>query len=360
MDYFIYNGIDSRDFGLSVINDGIRKSSLLPPKETHTVSIAGNDGELITEQSFKQKDIKLRVLLSDNTVSNKRKIVQWLSKTKQGQLILSYESNKVYVAVFDNQIKIDNYLNGGIFDINFKIYNPIAKSRLKTITNPSILYNAENIYGTGLIYGLSPIDYTFSGITTTTDLEIYNGSTVDGSLPVITVTGSADDISITHFTDSTMTDNVSVIEYGSFTGELKIDCELGQCFLNSNLNNNTHNSEFIKLIGKTNTQSLFSGDVIDIGNGYAELTTNSISNINNCVDNVIFIRYDDNIIYRKIVSCDEINNVVYFSDIDIEELNYDVLQYTIYDIADGLNYIRIDGTNLNITEIDFDFNFLYL
>ena len=44
---------------------------------------------------------------------------------------------------------------------------------------------------------------------------------------------------------------------------------------------------------------------------------------------------------------------------DGELINSDWI-YTIYDIANGMNYFTIDGTNLNIDELSFDFQFLYL
>lgn len=360
MDYFIYNGIDSRDFGLYLINDGGRQSSLLPPKKTHTVDIAGTNGKTITEQTFQPRDIPLKFRLTDNSISNKRKIVQWFSKLEEAELILSYEVHKVYIGTFKDKVNIMNYLNGGTFTLNFKIYNPIAKSRLKTISNPSILYNSSNYYGTGLIYGLSEDQYSASSITTQTDITLYNGSTVDGSLPIINISGSADDIVVTHYSDSARTNVINSVEYGSFSGDLVIDCELEECFLNSSLNNKTHNGKFLSLNGRTNTVPLGRGDVVEINSGNVTIEDDPLVDINDYLNQVLILRYDDNVVYREITSVDDVNNILYFGDIEVLDNDSNRWAYSVYDMATGNNYLRIDGTNLNITTINFDFNFLYL
>lgn len=359
MDYFIYDGVDSRDFGLYIVNDGRQKNNMSPPKISYSLDIPSINGKLLSEQKYGIREIPLRLYLKDNSASNQKIVMAWLGQLGEKELILSYESYKIYTGTFEDSVEIENYMNGGIFNLRFKLYSPMAKSRIRTGSGVVLNYNDEHLYNSGLLYGFSTEDYTFANITTATEVEVYHGGNLDGALPVITVNGSVDSITITQYKTSERNTIHRQLSYGSFSGELIIDGEVKNTFLNGSLNNLTFDGRYLELFGKTDWDFLSKGDV-------QSTTTNTIilSQNDSEVDDiyngkVVFLRDRDNEIqYYKILDYDGATKTLTIEG-DVSEVTND-WSYSIYDVANGINYITIDGTNLNITDIVFDFNYIYL
>jgi len=360
MDYFIYDGVDSRDFGLYVMNDKNLKLNLSPPKRSYTETVNGIDGKLLFGQDYETRSIHLKCYLTDSSETNLRTIMSWLGGLNERQLILSYEAYKIYTGTFENQVELNIYSNKGLFELEFQLYSPLAKSRFTTLETANIVYGGGYSYGGGWVYGSTSDDYTFNDITVSTDIEIYHGGNVNKALPIITVEGSADDITFKQYTDSTKTEVYKEFSYGSFNGTLVINSEVYNTFLNGTLDNSSFEGRYLQLFGKTNWDVKGSGNIIS-GSGLYITLDDRASDVDDYYNNeVVFIGLgEQEIINRKIIDYDgntKTATLEYALNSDLT-INY---RYSIYSVASGINYININGTNLNLTSVKFDFNYIYL
>lgn len=249
-DYFEYNGVDSRDNGVYLVNDGQRLKNLSPSRTTISEKITGKDGEMVFDETFDGRTISLKCYIENNNLTDTREIMVWLGEKYPQPLWLSYEPYRIYQATYNRAIKLEDYGNGGIFRIEFVCKSPFAESKYSTMDLESgIEYDTIFYYDSGLYYVDSEaLEYSFDNILTTTDMDIYNASNVDGAAPVITINGSADDITITHYSDEERTDEINSLSYGSFNGELVIDSNIKNVFLDGSLENNTFSGDYIELI----------------------------------------------------------------------------------------------------------------
>lgn len=281
-DYFILDGVDSRDYGIYLINDGLREINGVPNKNIRKKSIAGKDGYFVFEQNYSAAEKRINCFCDTNDPDILRQINGWLSSLTQVKLILSYEPYKEFTVDFNRQINFRQGMNGNTFTIVFSA-QPFAKSRYSSLDiDGGIDYDSDPLvyYDSGLYYNDEEIlDYVYTNITSNTNLDIYNGSNVKGSFGTpfkLTINGSASSISIKHYSDAGRTDLINEYEYGSFNGELIIDMNISNTFLDGNVDNETQSGDYFGLL------------------------------------------------------------------------------------PDGFNYLRIEGTSLNLTNVEFDFNFLYV
>lgn len=358
MDYFIYNGIDSRDLGVYLINDGINKYNFMHPKEIYTTENMNTDGTLVSHQNFAKSKISLRFKVNDYTPSTKNLIASWLGSLGEGELILSTELHKKYIGVFEAQADVSEHLNFGTSGLDFILYDPIAKSRFTTedIINNGIVYDSQYLYDSGLLYD-SNFSYKFENITTEQNMEIYNGSTVRGSRPKIVINGSADNITIEKYNSSDLIDVVNSISYSSFSGELIFDCENGATLLDGSLVNNPISGEYFSLETDDFTR-IIRGNIVDSTNNTITLgqEASDQDDYYNGYHIAVEKSTDNNTAWYKIVDYNGLTRTITTEstiNTAIEE------RFTIYDVSGSVNNFKISGTNLNITSIEFKFEFLY-
>jgi predicted phage tail component-like protein len=288
LDYFIFDGVDSRDYGLYIVNWNNQPlvTNMIPPKITQTLDLNWLHGQKVISQKYYTRDIEVTCYLEDNNLSNIRHISGWLGQLGAKSLVLSYEPYKFYYATFEDQIGLENYNTQGLFTLTFRCYNPFAYSRFTSIDIINGLnYDEEFYYDSGLLHkedmSSLNIQYQATNITTTTNINVYHGGNTNLAYPKIIIEGNASDITITNTT------NNKLCSFGTFSGALIIDCELKNCFTGADVNNVSMNN------------TTFSGSFFNL------------------------------------------NGKVKPSDT-------------------GINVIEISGTNLSLTSITFDFNFVYL
>lgn len=265
-EYFIFNGIKSTDFGLEIVNDKQLNKSISPSKITTTEKISGVNGEMIFDQTYGTRTISIKCYLNNTDLSNVRQMMTWLGEKYAQELILSYQPYKVYTALFQHEITMKEYLNGGMFILDFICYTPFAKSLYSTldIIN-NIEYDEEFLYDSGLFYvDDEPLQYEWNSITGTTNMDIYNASNVNGCAPEIIINGSASNIIITQYYDSGRTQIKDEIQYGNFSGELLISSLLKNTFLNGSVDNTTFQGEYFELEKEQYNYFTISGTSLNI------------------------------------------------------------------------------------------------
>ena len=360
MEYFILDDIKSSDFGMYITNDNsYLQQSYIPKKETTTERISNYDGMRYITQDYDIKTIELSIVIMDIGQSNLNKIARWLGKKGQMELTLSYESHKVYTVTIDQVINLSNAINGGKTNITFIAYYPLAKSKFSTldIINDTLTYDSMYYYNSGLLYESELPPYEFDTITSLTNMNIYNGSNISGSRPNIIIDGIADDITIYQYKDENRTILKDYITYGNFNGLVEINCLLRNCFLNTNVANATFNGRYFEL--NTDLKNKNSGDIINYTINTVTLDDESSINNGEYIGNYISIGSDLTKSWYKIIAYDGTTKIATV-DGDIIE-NITDTEYGIYNlIVDGMNYFTIDGTNMSINSIKFDFKYLYI
>lgn len=247
MDYFIFDNVDSRDYGIYIVNNNGQPliTNAIPPKTTFYEENNWEHSTRVFNQKYGVREIYITCYLQDTNLSNIRHMVGWLGQLKPKPLVLSTEPYRMYYATFEEQVGVENYGNQGIFTLTFKCYNPFAYSRfLTTDLDSGLNYDSGLYYDSGLLYAEDLPPYAYQNITSQTDVQIYHGGNTNLALPNIKIIGSATDITITH-----LDDNYSC-SYGSFNGTLEINSEYKNVYLDGIMNNKTFSGEFITLNGK--------------------------------------------------------------------------------------------------------------
>jgi predicted phage tail component-like protein len=265
-DYFTFNGIDSTDFGLQLVNNNQLKKSISPSKQTNTEKVTGKDGLMIFDQTYDTRNIPLKCYLTDTSLSNVRKMMTWLGERYSQELILSYQPYKMYMALFQNELSMEEYMNGGIFTLNFVSYVPFAKSAYSTMDiENGLYYDTSFLYDSGLYYAEAwAFQYEWLSITVDTDMLIYNASNIDGCTPNIIINGSATTLEITHYYDVARTQIKDFIKYGGFAGELIIDGGVRNTFLDGTVDNETFQGEYFELEKESDNYFTLSGTGLNI------------------------------------------------------------------------------------------------
>ena len=211
MHYFIFNGIDSRDLGITVKN-----MPLIPraERDIETIKVNGKNGNLhIDNGTFRSSSYIINCIIED--ISKIDDIKSTFIGT--ANLILSKYSDRYFIATIKNQISFDKYLNYlQEFPLQFDI-EPISYN----LTEESLEYTSNDS------------DFDIGG-----NIEIS---------PKISITGVG-----------TVTINNVPVEVEE-TG-IEIDCELMNCTKNNlNVNNKVVLDEFPKLKPEGNSITLGSG-----------------------------------------------------------------------------------------------------
>ena len=358
-EYLIIDGVNTSDFGVFMINNGQYTKNWIPNSKIYSDDLPYQNGTRFIDKYYGEKKIRWTCFTENINEDNINTLTKILGKNKQVTITISTEPHKVYKAVLSNEVNIDEYMNGGTFDLEFIVHSGFGSSQFTTadIVNNGLIYNSNYYYNSGLLYDENnDIDYSFTNITGEVDFFIHNGSNISGSKPNIILNGSADDLLITKYKTSDRIIQTGYMSYGSFNGELEINCLLRDTFLDDSVNNLTFDGEYIELDA---------GEVINVeSGGIVDSTGNQIvlpatSSVVDDYYNGYYITLIDENSEASVLRIIDYNGSTKTITLDAIQ-NNSIDEYSIYNIETGMNYFKIDGTNLNISEMVFDFKFKYL
>ena len=196
MNYFIFNGLDSRDFDIHIDNE---PNIVKPTRKLNTVSIDGRSGYLLysdidNEEVLDSFSLSITCTLSDE--SKLPDVMKWL--TGYGELILSNNSNKYYNALIINQIDFERVFRRFkaftvIFECQPFAYEIENETISNTITNQSLTFTVENATNTFskpliTVYGNGEISLVINGKILNLTVDEY--ITIDFDLQNATKDGS--------------------------------------------------------------------------------------------------------------------------------------------------------------------------
>jgi len=358
-EYLIIDGVNTSDFGVFMINNGQYTKNWIPSSKIYSDDLPYQNGTRFIDKYYNEKKIKIPCFTENIHENNINILSRLFGKNKQVDLTLSTEPHKIYKAVLSNEVNIDEYMNGGTFDLEFTVNSAFAKSRFTTadIVNNGLIYNSNYYYNSGLLYDKNnDIDYSFSNITNEFDFFIHNGSNVSGSKPNIILNGSADDLLITKYKTSARVIQTGYMSYGSFNGELEINCLLMDTFLDGSVNNLTFDGKYIEL-DAGGIEKIETGDIVSSTGNQVVLPVTS-SGVDDYYNGYYITLIDENS-EASVLRIIDYNGSTKTITLDTIQ-NNSIDEYSIYNIETGMNYFKIDGTNLNISEMVFDFKFKYL
>lgn len=364
----IENLARSTDFNVEVIQFGgeTHKYRLSPPKRITSEQLPGVSGDRKFEEVFETKQIELTCALIDN--SDQQQIadfLSWISRPGIRTLKISSTSWRTYLNVSQvNEIDLDNYGRGSIFKLSFVVHNPYSFSEFKASDAGTFRYDENDRFDSGIRWDTSGIYSWTSGDLP--NLDIYHGGTSDVARPVFTIVGSGSDIAISKYSDSARTQLEGTLEYGAFNGTLVIDSRKRNVFLNSTVDNSAFQSTFkdgdyMKLDGRRVFGLDRRGQLVSGGNNTFEVTLDSsASSVDDFYNGDTFYvqgNSRESYISTEILDYNGTTKVATIR--NTIKVDVSGCEYSIYKRGDGMNYISITGTGLNITSIDVDFRFTY-
>jgi len=366
MDYLIYNDIDSRSLGVYVarIGDSPLIFNATPPTRAITEKIAGRHGEVVMEQTYEPRQIDVTLYFTNNNTSVLKQISRWLGELGTHPLMLSTEPYKIYYANIQQQLNPSLFnTRQGSLDITFTCYDPFGYSSFTSIElEDGVLYNTGLLYNNSIPYVDSDIlKYTFL-TADLPNLEVYHGGNADYGLPKIIIVGNATTLTIGRYKDAARTILLQQCTYGAFGGILIIDSVLKDTFLNGAVDNSTFNGDYFTLDGIRDMTFITSG----VGSLSTESslaldlsTSSAVNDFYNGKVLTLISRIDSSVIHKTILDYNGATHVATFSttpSIPVGAL-YD---YMIYDYISESNHFKITGTGLNLTNVNFDFKYVYL
>jgi len=365
LDYIIYNGIDSRSFGVYLARLGAVPLvfNATPPSRTTTEKIAGRHGTVVMEQTYEPRNIDLTLYISNSDPNILRRIARWLGSIGTFELYISTEPYKMYKATVEQALNPSIYnVKQGILDITFTCYDPFGYSSFTAQElEDNILYNTGLMYNTSIPYYDSGIvKYSFVGADLP-NLDIYHGGNTDYAMPEITIIGSGTSITVGRYADSARTQLLQSCAYGSFSGTLKIDSKIKEIFLNGVINNTSFTGDYFTLKGIGDISYVDSGYVSSLSGSNATLGIDAsvVDDFYNGKVLILINRMDGSTTYKSIIDYVGATKTAYFS--STTDLNIGAMyDYMIYDFTNELNYFKITGAGLSITSVAFDFEYTYL
>ena len=379
MDYIIYNGIDSRTFGVYLVRRG--KTPLLynsaPPSRVKTEKIAGRHGTIAVEQLYEPRQLDMELYFSDTRTPMMLKIASWLGKIGTHKLIKSTEPYKFYYATFEQGLNPEIHnIKQGIVGITFTAYDPFGYSNFTTLelVNQGINYDSGLLYGSGLEYvDLSTHTYVETVPTVgNVAIEVLQGGNSDFALPKIIVEAGASGaggFKLEHFYGgTTLDDKVAEIIYSNSipaNGSVIIDSEIGDTYdENGAILSEFIEGDYFTFKGVGDPELIFLGSCKFISTTEVELDSNA-SNVDDFYNG--FTLSTNNSIdmgakYGKIIDYNGTTKVATL-DLPTKEQLDKILNCGIYDFSGKLNYIKYSYSAPVVLEpstISFDFRFNYL
>lgn len=180
--YLIFNGTDSRDFGVYISGQGTFSA---PARAYNVISIAGRNGDLVThEKRLENINVTYHAFIYANFDANLRNWRNFLlSCIGYKELSDSYHTDEFRMALYDDNFdpSVTSKNDAGEFNITFNCKPQRFLNSGKTVTtmtadgtisNPT-LYDAQpllRVYGDGIL-GVNSQSITISGSDVYTDID---------------------------------------------------------------------------------------------------------------------------------------------------------------------------------------------
>lgn len=349
---FTFAGIHSSKYGLYAVTDGTSYSMpLFADFMDKTESVDGFDGVYYFGTDYSSKPRRVNCVVDYIDENTLRSIQNWLNPKRIGKLTFDEAPYKYYIAkvtqkpdftFYPQSDSDDGHLYVGTFIIEFTAFDPFAYSYVNSVDSYTYYEESQGLWyhDSGILYEEETPSSTIENITGTTNILLYNGGN-QRAKPIITIIGSADDITVLNQTTKqqfTLTglSNVTII----------VDCQKGHVKVSDVLASSYHEGGFIEIEGSSRVDRYLNVNFTN--------TLNTITITENVDLDIIgrLIAVDND--WYEILDCDFDTGTITL------DKNFEGLTDT-YDISViDLNKINISGTNLNITSMEFDYKFRYL
>lgn len=165
---FTFNHLHSADMGLVRVSNGDRFDySILPNQDIKTIAVPGRDGEFFVEATYQPKDLTIQFAYDNLSESEFIALHRWFDEKKEKDLWFDEWPYKVYKAKVSGEptlshIPFDHPKTGdriymGEGQVQFTLYYPFAKSRLKMLSSEDL--TAQWADGSGLLSSITMAGY---------------------------------------------------------------------------------------------------------------------------------------------------------------------------------------------------------
>ncbi|SEM81962.1 phage tail family protein [Paenibacillus sp. OV219] len=191
-----FDGISFASLGLKLVKSNI---PLLPETRQTEAEIPGLDGSLDMGAEYGPRLIELEVILQESSEIQYQNKLQQLAKLFNARagaksLVLDRMPGKRWLCKYNGSIGIEKLLQLGSFTLPLKAFSPFSESVHHT-TYP-LRYGQGYTYGMGLRRGSQ---YSFAVKSSPQLITVHHAGTHE-AYPVITITGSASNLTITNTT----------------------------------------------------------------------------------------------------------------------------------------------------------------
>ena len=362
-DYFLLDGRDSRDFKVHLENPtGVRNRPFGINSQYSSEKVTGRDGEILFDQWYVPKDIKLECIClydTDSELIEINKMKSWLEKIGTKKLSLSYELSKYRNVIITNVSDLKDYENqGSKFNFNIKVLVPFAFSRFTTSDLGNGLEYDTFYYDSGILYAEEYSDmYKYEDISLGREISVYNGGTYKAR-PNFIFNGDATTLIVEQYSDSDFTNKINEFGYSTFSGKLEINSLLSNTYLDNNPVESIE-GDYPSIIADDCDKKIRSNYLED-----ATLNTITLddraSSVNNFYNNnVIYIKNGIKVYVRTIIDYNGSTKIATLdSELD-EILDYN-WEYSIVNVNGGMSYFKIIGTGFFNLDLFIDFRFTYI
>lgn len=133
---FFFNNQSSSTFPWLVVNK--ITSSILPPQEQRLITVPGRDGAYHAGKvrGVRKETIIITILgdSQEDLASKKRILAEWLDTDEPQTFYYSYEPDKQYQAILDEETDMEKVVTDGQITLNFLIPDPYAIGNQKTVS----------------------------------------------------------------------------------------------------------------------------------------------------------------------------------------------------------------------------------
>ena len=326
-----------------------------PDFENIVTSVAGQTGSYDFGVDIKEKPITLECFCNGITEFERRWVEGWLAPGKVGKLVYDESPFKYYMVKlasptnfsfipYSYGISGEGILYKGTFTLELVALYPYAVSHFNTLDeveydNPRLFYNS------GLLYADTLPASTFTNITSNANIILYNGGNVNSNVNV-RITGTWDSLTI----DNRTTNQSFTLKKNDVPATFEVDANLGQCrhFELETLATEYHEGAYLQVEG-TGWVDMYKGVSFANGSDIVGFPVDAV--LDDDLDGkFIFMEGAQYEIDSKIDDT-TVKLTTVFSGDDSHLYNITIVK---------ANKISILGTNLNISNLEFEYKYTYV
>lgn len=245
MEYFSFNGIDSRDINMYIVNDqdGYALTQYLPANQfSHEITrnYIVDNGSYYTERTFSFKV----VAETFQPLEYIQDMTRWLETDEYKPLIFSREPYKQFFAKRCGEFTPIIHNGYVVCTLQFIALDYHGYSTFYVSEINEDLFCDSDYENSGIKPGET---YVFTNVGNNSSLRVYHGGNNDDCNPTIIIEGTFQDIVLENKT----TGERCILNYNLNNGSLKIDCENQTIFKNGSYDVSGHRGSFIKLKGRS-------------------------------------------------------------------------------------------------------------